>query len=225
MQSKVDAAVEALRDAQDATDDEPAIMFTGGKDSMVLLHLAREHLDTVPHLGVIDTGNQFESIYEFRDRISDEWGLDLDVRRNDEFIKTVIENPADDRDYAWDGPKTEACCGALKIDVMGEFIADGYDPIIIGRRSADVNGPLPVSEEKREPMPHARYHPLHDWSDAHVSAYIKKHQIPLPDVYDEGYEHTDCVDCVAYGEDGDDWSGVSQEKRQQLNDLRDMGYM
>lgn len=225
MQSKVDSAVDALVDAQAATDRDPVLLFTAGKDSMILLDLARKHLDTIPHLGVIDTGNQFESIYDHREWVADEWGVELDTRRNDEFINAVIENPDDDRDYAWDGPKTEACCGALKIDVMGEFIADGYDPLIIGRRAADVNGPLPVAEEKREPSPHSRYHPLHDWSDAHVRAYIKKHQLPLPDVYDEGYEHTDCVDCVTTGEDGDDWSGVSPEKREQLDQLRDMGYM
>jgi 3'-phosphoadenosine 5'-phosphosulfate sulfotransferase (PAPS reductase)/FAD synthetase len=34
---------------------------------MVMLHLARERLDWTPDLLVIDTGVQFDAIYEFRD--------------------------------------------------------------------------------------------------------------------------------------------------------------
>lgn len=276
MEAKVSEAVDALRESfQTVKGRDPGLMFTGGKDSMVLLHLCREHLDTTPDVLVIDTGNQFEEIYDFRERIADEWGVDLDVRRNESFLDDVLQNPADPRGFAgqrgesvcpecgsemeavttendflcpdcgtshtvpdqhrsglseWgEGggvvPKYESCCGALKIDVMGDFITSGYDPLVIGRREADVNGALPQFEEKREPVPHTRVHPLNDWSDAHISAYIKKHNIPLPSLYDQGYGHTDCADCVNAGEEGDDWSGVSQEKREQLNALRDMGYM
>lgn len=224
MHDKIEDAVDALRRAHDM--GEPGVMFTGGKDSMILADLYRRHDLPDPHFCVIDTGNQFESIYAFRDQIADEWGLDLDVRRNDEFLEDVIHNPDDERGYAWDGAKTDGCCGALKIDVMGDFIAGGFDPLVVGRRSADVGHDLPVvDEDYREPVVHDRVHPLADWSDAHVRAYIQKNAVPLPDVYAEGYDHTDCVDCVMKGEDGDDWSGASQEKRDQLNALRDMGYM
>lgn len=223
MQRLITDAINALETAhvQDA-----GMLFTGGKDSMIMLHLWREHIGGQPPLLVIDTDNQFESIYDFREEIADEWGLTYDVRRNDEFLEEVIYNDDDGRGFAWDGPKTDACCGALKIDMIAELIRDGYDTLVVGRRSADVGHDLPVyDEDYREPVPHDRIHPLADWSDAHVRAYITKYQVPLPDVYDEGYEHTDCVDCVAEGEEGDDWSGVSQEKQQQLENLRDMGYM
>lgn len=223
MEPLVSDAVEAL---EQADENDAGLLFTGGKDSMVILHLWREHLDGVPPLLVIDTGNQFEEVYEFRDGLAEDWGLEYDVRRNDEFIEEVIENDDDDRGYAWDGPKTDACCGALKIDMIADFIADGYETLVVGRRSADVGHDLPVyDEDYREPVPHDRIHPLADWSDAHVAAYLTKHRVPLPDLYEQGYEHTDCVDCTQTGEEGDDWSGVSQEKKEQLNQLRDMGYM
>jgi len=222
MQAKVDEAVQAL---ESGYDDNGGILFTGGKDSMVLAHLWLEHINDDPPLLVIDTYNQFDEIYDFRQEIADEWGVELDVRANEEFLDEVIRNEDDDRGFAWNGPKTDACCGALKIDVMSDFISDGYSPLIVGRREADVNGSLPVFEAKREPVPHDRVHPLANWSDSHIGAYISKNQIPLPSLYEQGYEHTDCVDCTTVGEEGDDWSGVSQEKREQLNNLRDMGYM
>lgn len=225
MQSKIDTAVEAL----EVADERGAgMLFTAGKDSMVMLHLWRQHISAKRHPGlfVIDTGNQFESVYEFREEIAEKWGLTLDVRRNDEFLESVIYNDDDDRGFAWDGPKTDACCGHLKIDMIGEIIADGNDVLIVGRRSADVGHDLPIyDDDYREPVVHDRIHPLANWSDANVEAYLKKHRVPLPDVYDNGYTHTDCVDCTFKGEEGDDWSGVSQEKKEQLQHLRGMGYM
>jgi len=225
MEDLVSEAVEALETAHETNDS--GMLWTGGKDSMVMLHLWRNHLASdQPPLLVVDTGNQFESVYDFREEISEEWDLELDVRRNEDFIENVIENGDDERGYAWDGPKTEGCCGALKIDVISDFITSGYDTLVVGRRSADVGHDLPVyDDDYREPIVHDRIHPLANWSDAQIKSYLMKHRIALPSVYDEGYEHTDCVDCVSQGEEGDDWSGVSQEKKEQLNDLRDMGYM
>jgi phosphoadenosine phosphosulfate reductase len=37
----------------------------------------------------IDTGAKFKEIYEFRDRLAGEWGLDLRVERNEEALKTI----------------------------------------------------------------------------------------------------------------------------------------
>lgn len=224
MDDKVNSAVKLMDKAR--TEGTPGMLFTGGKDSMIMLHIWRNNVESSqPPLLVVDTYNQFEEIYDFRKEIADEWGLELDVRANKEFLEDVIWNDEDERGFAWDGPKTEGCCGALKIEVMGYFIEDGYDPLIVGRRSADVNGNLPERERKNDPLPHHRIHPLHDWSDAHIEAYIKKHRVPLPELYYDGYEHTDCVDCCGKGEEGDDWSGMTDEQRQQLNNLRDMGYM
>lgn len=224
MQHLVNEAEETLIEAREQ--NQMGLLFTGGKDSMVILHLWRELFpaEQLPLL-VIDTYNQFDEVYDFRREIADEWNLEMDIRSNDEFLEDVIFNDDDERDFAWDGPKTEGCCGALKIDVIADFISDGYDNLIVGRRSVDVGGDLSLIEETREPVPHTRYHPLCNWPDELVQAYINREGIPLPKLYYEGYRHTDCVDCTMQGEEGDDWSGVSQEKQQQLQNLRQMGYM
>ena len=208
-----------------AKEDEAGMLFTAGKDSMIMLYLWREYIGDQPPLLVIDTHNQFDEIYDFRSEIAEEWDLKLDVRANKEFLEEVIYNEEDERGFAWDGFKTESCCGALKIDVIAEFIEDGYNSLIVGRRQADVDTRLPTVKSKRNPLPHKRYHPLANWSDALVGMFINREGIELPELYYNGYEHTDCIDCTKAGEDGDEWSGMSPEKKEQLANLRDMGYM
>jgi len=231
MHAKVREAVNTL---EQAAENDAGMLFTAGKDSMIMLYLWREYCDFEdvrlqmmgqPPLLVVDTHNQFDEIYDFRDEIAERWNLELDVRANEEFLEEVIWNKDDDRGFAWDGFKTDECCGALKIDVIADFIQDGYDHLIVGRREADVNGDLGTTESKREPLPHKRYYPLANWSDSLVQMFIDREGIDLPKIYYEGYEHTDCVDCTQMGEDGDEWSGMSQEKKEQLANLRDMGYM
>lgn len=226
MQHLVEEAEDAMRKAR-LSNGDTGMLFTGGKDSMIMLWIWRNRVvkDSQPSLLVVDTYNQFDEIYDFRDQISEDWDLEFDVRANEQFLDKVINNDDDPRGFAWDGPKTEECCGALKIDVIADFIQDGYNTLISGRRAADVGGELDISEEKRNPLPHKRVNPLANWSDAHVEAFIKKHSIPLPTLYYNGWEHTDCVDCVSKGEEGDDWSGVSAEQKERLRELRDMGYM
>lgn len=224
MHPTVKEAVDAL-EAVEENDEQSGMLFTAGKDSMIMLYLWREYIGGQPDLLVIDTHNQFEEIYDFRKEIAEEWNLELDVRANEEFLENVIWNKDDERGFAWDGFKTEECCGALKIDVIADFISSGYEHLIVGRRAADVDGELSVHTSTRNPLPHDRTHPLANWSDDLVQMFINREGIDLPEIYYEGYEHTDCVDCTQMGEDGDEWSGMSQEKKEQLNQLRDMGYM
>lgn len=232
MHPDVQEAVEVLERA--ANNEKYGMLFTGGKDSMVMLYLWREFCDfsdnvyarqSQPPLLVVDTYNQYDEVYDFREQLSEDKDLTLDVRANEEFLEEVIWNEEDERGFAWDGFKTEGCCGALKIDVIADFIRDGYEKLIVGRREADVNGELGTTEEKREPLPHDRYYPLANWSDELVDSFIKRESVELPELYYNGFNHTDCVDCTKQGEDDDEWSGMSQEKKQQLADLRDMGYM
>ena len=62
--------------------DNPAILFSGGKDSIVVTHLARKAFwpAKIPFpLVHIDTGHNFPETMEFRDRLVDELGVNLVV--------------------------------------------------------------------------------------------------------------------------------------------------
>ena len=67
----------------------PVILYSVGKDSSVLVHLARKafHPSPIPFpLLHIDTGYKFKEMIEFRDRFTAEIGARLIVHRNEAAI-------------------------------------------------------------------------------------------------------------------------------------------
>ena len=79
---KIEAeAVHIFREVA-ATIDKPALLFSGGKDSVVMLYLAVKAFwpAAVPFPVVhIDTGQNFDEVIEFRDRTVERFGLQLIV--------------------------------------------------------------------------------------------------------------------------------------------------
>lgn len=222
LQTAINNTESILRRAQ--RHDRYGLLFTGGKDSMIILHLWRELVGEDLPLLVVDTHNHFDSIYEFRDELASKWGLDYNVKSNENFLQNVIYNDDDPRDFAWDGFKTRGCCQALKVDMIEDFVEDGFDVLISGRREEDIEGKLPPSTDRAQPAPHRRYHPLANWTQQHIELYLKQYDIPLPDLYERGYVHTDCIDCTIVGEEGDDWSDAPASKKESLDQLRSLGY-
>ena len=75
--------------------DNPVMLYSIGKDSSVMLHLARKafHPGRLPFpLLHVDTGWKFREMYEFRDRTAKAYGFDLLVHKNPEGVAMGI-NP------------------------------------------------------------------------------------------------------------------------------------
>src|SRR5690349_6179188 len=104
--------------------ERPVIMYSIGKDSSVLIHLARKafHPGRVPFpLLHIDTAYKFPEMYAFRDRVAAQHGFTLRVMKNDEAI-AVDTNP-------WD-LGTVRCCSLLKTQGLLRGLAAGsYDAV------------------------------------------------------------------------------------------------
>jgi phosphoadenosine phosphosulfate reductase len=85
----VDVVAEALQ-----TYRRPAIMWTGGKDSTVVLYVVREVAADlgvdVPPVVFIDHYEHFDETVEFVERWAEEWDLDLVVARNEDFARLDV---------------------------------------------------------------------------------------------------------------------------------------
>lgn len=77
--------------------DNPVMLYSIGKDSAVMLHLARKafYPGRIPFkLMHVDTGWKFKEMYEFRDKMARDYEFELIVHRNEDGIRQGI-NPFD----------------------------------------------------------------------------------------------------------------------------------
>ncbi|MBR5998007.1 MAG: sulfate adenylyltransferase subunit CysD [Deltaproteobacteria bacterium] len=95
--------------------EKPVMLYSIGKDSSVMLHLARKAFypekPPFPFLH-IDTGWKFREMIEFRDRTAKQYGLDMLVYTNEEGVRQGI-NPFDHGAVYTDVMKTQALKQAL----------------------------------------------------------------------------------------------------------------
>jgi sulfate adenylyltransferase subunit 2 len=109
--------------------ERPVMLYSVGKDSSVMLHLARKafHPGRIPFpLLHVDTGMKFPEMYEFRDRFTREIGADLRIYRYEAAIAQKA-NP-------WD-LGTVKCCALLKTQALLEALKEGnYDAAFGGAR-------------------------------------------------------------------------------------------
>lgn len=77
--------------------ENPAVMWTGGKDSTLALYLTRELVDAhridMPVTVFIDHFQHFEAVMDFADHWSEKWGLDLVYARNEELNQLANGEP------------------------------------------------------------------------------------------------------------------------------------
>ncbi|MFO0618143.1 MAG: sulfate adenylyltransferase subunit CysD [Polyangiaceae bacterium] len=109
--------------------EKPVMLFSIGKDSMAMLHLAKKAFHPAPlpfPLLHVDTTWKFRDMYAFRDKLAKDWNLNLLVHRNEEALAQGI-NPFDYTSQKYTTAlKTHGLLQALK--------RGGYDAAFGGAR-------------------------------------------------------------------------------------------
>jgi sulfate adenylyltransferase subunit 2 len=185
-----------------AESERPVMLYSIGKDSSVMLHLARKAFHPSPPpfpLLHVDTTWKFRAMYEMRDRMAEESGMDLLVYQNPECIERGI-NPFDHGSaFHTDMWKTEGLKQALEkwhFDVAfggarrDEEKSRAKERIFSVRSKNHRWDPKAQRPElwrtynvRRSPDETMRVFPLSNWTELDVWQYIKRESIPIVPLY------------------------------------------
>ncbi|MCW5551454.1 MAG: sulfate adenylyltransferase subunit CysD [Verrucomicrobiae bacterium] len=193
-------AIHVMREVA-AEFERPAILFSGGKDSICLLRLAEKAFrpsDIPMPLLNIDTGHHFPELNEFRDRRAAELGGKLIVRKVEDAIKAGIAVPS----------PGEISRNRLQIPALLAAVEEfRFDCLIGGARRdeekarakerffsfRDGFGQWDPKNQRPElwnlynarvnPGEHMRAFPLSNWTEMDVWEYIKREQLAVPTIY------------------------------------------
>jgi len=182
--------------------DNPVMLYSVGKDSSVMLHLARKAFYPSPPpfpLLHVDTRWKFQAMYDFRDYMARESGMDLLVHVNPEGVAKNI-NPFDHGSALHtDIMKTEALKQALdhyKFDVAfggarrDEEKSRAKERVFSFRTSAHRWDPKNQRPElwnlyngKKNRDESIRVFPISNWTELDIWQYIYREQIPIVPLY------------------------------------------
>jgi sulfate adenylyltransferase subunit 2 len=194
-------AIHVLRETS-AQFERPVLLFSGGKDSIVVAWLARKafHPAASPFpLLHVDTGHNFPETLEFRDRFAAELGARV-------LVYTVQDSIDRGRVKEETGP--DASRNALQTVTLLDALAElGADAAVGGARRdeekarakerffshRDRFGQWDPRNQRPElwdlyngmkaPGEHFRVFPLSNWTELDVWQYIRREAIPIPSLY------------------------------------------
>ena len=181
--------------------ERPALLFSGGKDSLVMLKCAEKAFGVgrIPYpLLMIDTGHNFPEVTAFRDLRAMELNAELIVRNVEDSMKrgTVrLAHPDEPRNAhqsvtlleAIDEFRFDALIGGARRD---EEKARAKERIFSHRDSFGQWQPKAQRPElwtlfntRLQPGEHFRVFPISNWTELDVWQYIEREQIALPSLY------------------------------------------
>ncbi len=182
--------------------ERPVLLFSGGKDSVVMLHLARRAFwpGRIPFPVMhVDTGHNFPEVIEFRDRTVAEMGANLVVASVQASIDAgrVVEDP---------GPNSSR--NRLQTRTLLDAITENkFDAVFGGARRdeekarakervfsfRDEFGQWDPKNQRPELWSlyngrhrvgeHIRVFPISDWTELDIWQYVDEHDIELPGIY------------------------------------------
>lgn len=182
--------------------EKPALLFSGGKDSITLVHLARKAFapGKIPFpLVHIDTGHNFPEALAYRDKLASEVNAELVVRKVEDTIreKKLAEPKGKFPSRNWlqthtlldtiEEFKFDACIGGARRDeekarakerifsVRDEF--GQWNPKLQRPELWNIyNGRIQKGEN-------VRVFPISNWTELDIWNYIRKEKIELPSIY------------------------------------------
>lgn len=180
----------------------PVLLFSGGKDSIVMAHLARKafYPQRIPFPFMhIDTGHNFPETIEFRDQFVEELNVDLIVR--------YVQDSIDQNRVQEESGKYASRNSLQTVTLLDSIEEFGFDACMGGARRdeeksrakerifsvRDDFGQWDYKRQRPEPFQllngriqfgeNVRAFPISNWTEEDIWSYILQEELSLPSVY------------------------------------------
>ena len=182
--------------------EKPTLLFSGGKDSIVCYHLARKAFfpASVPFpLMHVDTGHNFDELYEFRDKLINETGARLIIASVQESIDQGKVTEEKGLNASRNKLQTTTLLDAIELNkfdcALGgarrdEEKARAKERFFSHRDDFGQWDPKNQRPElwnifngKKNYGEHFRVFPISNWTEMDIWQYIKKENIAIPNLY------------------------------------------
>jgi len=194
-----------IKKAVEDQGDNVVVSWSGGRCSTAVLHMA---LQIEPEIRVVfcDTGVEFPETYDFIEKVSGLWNLNLRILKPKTTFWKCVEKYGFPmlRGKYFDNSVSKAgrpmCCILLKERPMldAEITAS-----ITGLRACESRMRMFGIAQRGQyyyakTLKRFQYHPIALWSNEDLSQYTCRHSIPLNEVYAKEHERCGCWCCTAY---------------------------
>lgn len=194
----------------------PTIVWSGGKDSTVVLNLVKEVTDDqekkLPPALFIDHGDHYPETLDLLDKVSQEWGFRIITARNDNVLNNINkgkiklsalseENIAEAKRIDFHGElfeyslETEIGNHLLKTVAMNNIISRyRFDALFTGVRwDENLARSLEVFISPRDNPEHVRVQPVLPFLEKDIWRYMFDKELPIHPKYREGYRSIDGI--------------------------------
>ncbi len=182
-------------------------------EDVLVLQMVREHRPHVPVI-FLDTGYHFAEVYEYRDRLTREWSLNL---VNLTPAQTVPEQETAFGILHQSDPGR--CCNLRKVKPLFSALEE-FDVWFTGLRREQAKSRAALVPVEVFTLPTGKrirkLSPLADWATRDVWTSPQLSGVPLLPLYERGYSSIGCEPCTSLPTDPNDprsgrWGGQKQE--------------
>jgi phosphoadenosine phosphosulfate reductase len=190
----------------------PCICFSGGKKSLVLLHLIKSVTKAPIPVIFIDNTVHFENTRHYVEKMRKLWGFPLVTGTPKEPTDTITL----DKDL---------CCNSLIVTPLCEIIQkNGFDCVFIGSVRAEdrMKRLLEANLGKKKCIPMS---PTEHFLNEDIWQYIHAYNLPYCSLYDLGYANVDCKPCSQIDESRQKNNLIAKEEELIKEKLKKLGYL
>ncbi len=166
-----------------------------GVEDQVITHFIARHGLPV-RIVTLDTGRLFDETYQLLQRTETRYKLRVEVYYPDANMLEALVKEQGINGFYDSVARRKRCCYVRKVQPLQRALA-GTQVWITGLRKAQSENRSNLSPVEWDANYNLyKVHPLLDWTDAQLWAYIKAEHIPYNPLHDKGYPSIGCAPCT-----------------------------